>query len=110
MRLSWSLTNGRRNVPGVRFDTTLTRCRISCEGVIEAVRRDVVDLRLDSCGFISIHLPADTGFEYADPESMRLKLEEHVGEDHTGKDVRFGSAIVAERKSGEVFIFVEVLR
>ena len=96
--------------PRVRFDSTLSFCRISVEGFVESVRGEVVNLRLDSLGFISIHLPVGTEFEYADPEAMRLKLSERTGEDHSGEDVVFGSAMVAARESGESFLFVEVLR
>ncbi len=94
----------------MRLDVALEVCSASLEGYVEAVRGDMVDFRLDSLGFISIHLPLGTLFEYADPEAMRLTVPDRAGEDPTGEPVVFGAAIRAERKTGEVFLFVELIR
>ena len=69
----------------------------------------MVDFRLDSLGFISIHLPEGSGFDYADPDSMWVETADRIGEGHTGESVRHGSVICAVRETGEKFLFVEVI-
>jgi hypothetical protein len=63
---------------------------------------------LDSLGFIDIHLPENTGFEYCDPDPMRVDIADRIGERHTGEPVRHGAVICAVRDTGESFLFVEV--
>lgn len=93
----------------LRLDAELPGCRISCEGLVESASSEMVLFRLDALGFISIHLPVGTGFDYGDPDSMRLDIAARIGERHTGEPVRHGAVICAIKESGERFLFVEVI-
>jgi len=66
-------------------------------------------LRLDSLGFIDIHLPENSGFEYWNPDSMRLKHADKFGETHSGEPVRYGAGIRAVTENGGQYTFVEIV-
>ena len=92
----------------LRVDAELPACHFSCEGFLESAGSEMVLFRLDTLGFISIHLPVGTGFDYGDPDSMRVDIASRIGERHTGEAVRYGALLCAVRKTGERFLFVEV--
>lgn len=93
----------------IRVDSELPPCRFSCEGRLEPRPFPMIRLRLDSLGFIDIHLPENTGFEYWDPDSMRLDPADRIGERHSGEPVRHGAVIRAVTETGGFFTFVEVI-
>ena len=93
----------------LRVDSELPSCRFSCVGNFEPLPFPMVRLRLDSLGTIDIHLPENTGFEYWDPDSMRLKPADRLGETHSGEPVRYGAGIRAATEAGGLFTFVEVI-
>ncbi len=93
----------------MRVDSELPSCRFSCEGRLESRPFPMIRLRLDSLGFIDIHLPQNTGFEYWDPDSMRLNRADKIGQRLSGKPVRHGAGIRALTDSGGLFTFVEVI-
>jgi len=93
----------------LRLDTELPACHFSCEGTLESAVFPMVRLRLDSLGFIEIHLPDSTAFDYCDPDSMRVDLADRIGQRHTGEPVCQGAVVCAVGQSGEKFLFVEVV-
>lgn len=93
----------------LRLDAELSTCRLSCEGFISAVRGNIVDLRLDSLGFISIRLPENTVFGWGDPETLAVKPTNRIGKRHSGEAVTYGSALPAITDNGNRFFFVELI-
>ena len=93
----------------LRIDSELPSCRFSCEGRLELRPFPMVRLRLDSLGFIDIHLPENTGFEFWDPDSMRLDPADKIGERLSGEPVRYGTGMRAVTETGVFFTFVEVM-
>lgn len=94
----------------LRVDSTTPSCRFSCVGFLESVDSGLLTLRLDDLGFIEIHLPVGSVFEYGDPDSMRIEIADRIGEGHTGDPVLYGASLAAARETGESFLFVEVAR
>lgn len=93
----------------IRVDSELPSCRFSCVGNLESRPFPMVRLRLDSLGFIDIHLPENSGFEYWNPDSMRLKHADKFGETHSGEPVRYGAGIRAVTENGGQYTFVEIV-
>lgn len=93
----------------LRVDSRTSSCRFSCVGFLEAINSELLILRLDDLGFIEIHLPIGSGFEYGDPDPMRVPIADRMGEGHRGQPVPYGASLVAARETGETFLFVEVM-
>ena len=91
--------------PRLRLKTNLPSCRISCEGFIASARDNMVDFRLDTSDFISIHFPEGTTFGLTDPEATGTQISEHIGGSHY---VAYGMTLVAGNKQ-ETYIFAELL-
>jgi hypothetical protein len=93
----------------LRIDSRTPACRFSCVGFLQSVDSELLRFRLDDLGFIEIHLPVGSGFEYGDPDPMRVAIADRIGEGHTGQPVRYGASLAAIRETGETFLFVEVI-
>ena len=92
----------------LRLSFAVCECRLSLDGRVSFFKDGRLHFRADPLGFIEIHLPSDTQFDYCAPDAMRVPESERIGEGHMGEAVRHGAAIVAVRATGESFFFVEV--
>jgi hypothetical protein len=88
----------------------MNSCHIFCDGVVESADFPMVRFLLDEpSGVIQIHLPETTGFEYGDPDAIRLKVKESVGIWDKRRSARYGPTICAVRENGDAFVFVEII-
>jgi hypothetical protein len=92
----------------LRLSFAACGCRVSLDGRIFSFEGEALHFRADPLGFIEIHLPDDTRFDYCDPDPMRVPESERIGEGHMGERIRHGAAMQAVRKSGDRFFFVEI--
>jgi hypothetical protein len=92
----------------LRFDGESPLYSFSVSGVVESEVDSVVKFRVSGSGFIAIHIPPGTRFEYRDPDSMRIAPEDRMGKDHSGEPLKTASGLVAYKPTKEKFLFVEV--
>jgi hypothetical protein len=93
----------------IRFDGRSSLYSFSLVGKVESATGEVVTFRVGKFGYIEIHLPPDTGFEYFDPEALHTEPDDRIGEGQQGEPVVYGTGIVAVKRTGEQFKFLEVV-
>lgn len=92
----------------LRVSFAISECRVSCDGRVTFFEDGKLEFRADPLGFIEIHLPDGTRYDYCDPDAMGVPDAERIGEGHMGERVRHGAALQAVRKSGDGFFFAEI--
>lgn len=92
----------------LRVSFAVSEIRVSCDGRIASFEDGTLEFRADPLGFIQIHLPDGTRFDYCDPDAMGVPDAERIGEGHMGERVRQGAALIAARETGDGFFFVEI--
>jgi hypothetical protein len=92
----------------LRLSFAVCECRVSCDGRISFFEDGRLHFRADPLGFIEIHLPDSTRFDYCAPDAMRVPEAERIGEGHMGEPIRHGAALMAVRDNEESFFFVEI--
>ena len=93
----------------LRVDGESPALHFSCFGVLESALFPMIRLRLDSSGFIDLHLPESTHFDYCDPDSIRVEITDRIGQSSSHEPARYGAALIAVRENGESCFFVEVI-
>ncbi|MDR3797025.1 MAG: hypothetical protein P4K93_02660 [Terracidiphilus sp.] len=92
----------------LRASFTICECEVSLDGRIHSFEDGKLHFRADPLGFIKIHLPDGTRFDYCHPDAMGVPEAERIGEGHMGERVRHGAGLGVVRETGERFFFVEI--
>jgi hypothetical protein len=93
----------------LRFDGESSLYSFSVTGVVESETDSILKFRIPNSGFIAVHLPPDTRFEYGDPDSMRIDPAERMSRDHNDEPIKTASGLVPCKSSKEKFLFLEIV-
>jgi len=93
----------------LRFDGESSLYSFSVTGTVESEIDFVVKFRISDSGFIAVHLPPDTRFEYGDPDSMRIDPAKRVGKGYNDEPVKLASGLTAYKSTKEKLLFIEVV-
>ena len=82
----------------------------SLAGALESANPEIVCLRVRDFGYIEVHFPPGTGFDYFDPNAMRVEESARIGKGYQNESVIYGAGLIAIKKTGETFRFFEIVK